>query len=208
MEGFLKWLQGLNIKNSPRNMQELLQMQELDLSYQGLSSLPDEICNLTNLKGLNLIRNELRCLPDNFNKLTNLTKLALCSNRYLRDICAISELQNLQWLNLGNNQDIEIPNLSKLQNLKTLYLQYMEIGNYSIDTIIQAKNIETLNIAQNRFDDIEALGNLKNLKCIVFDADSWHLQVPATPRWLDNNWETKKELFNDWFFVYVCEKRK
>lgn len=204
MDKFLQWLQSLNIPNPPHSVEDLMQRKELDLSYKGLSYLPDEICNLTNLKGLNLIRNELRFLPRDFGKLTNLVKLGLCSNKYLADISEISNLTNLQWLNLSGNKGIEIPDLSKLQNLKELYIQDMNIFDSSIDRILQAKNVERLNIAQNDFRDIEALGGLKKLEYIVFDADSWYLRMP---KWLENDeWSYTTDTVQYYHSVYVFRK--
>lgn len=203
MDKFLQWLQSLNIPNPPHSVEDLMQREELDLSHKGLSYLPDEICNLANLKGLYLICNELRFLPRDFGKLKNLTKLDLCNNKYLTDISEISNLTNLQWLNLSGNQ-CEIPDLDRLQNIKELYLQCMDITDFSIDTILQAKNVEKLNIAQNKFENIEALGKLKNLRYIVFDMDDWRLKKPS---WIENNmWRYKEYAINNFNFVYIYER--
>lgn len=204
MDKFLQWLQSLNIPNPPHNVEDLMQRKELDLSYKGLSYLPDEICGLMNLKNLNLSCNEIEWLPRDFAKLTNLTKFALCNNHRLRGIDEIADLENLQWLNLSDNRSIEIPDLSKLQNLKELYVQNMNIFDSNIYTILQAKNIEKLNISQNDFRDIEALGELKKLEYIVFDADSRYLQVP---QWLNNEkWSRRKRLINYFDCVYIYER--
>lgn len=67
--------------------------------------------------------------------------------------------------------------------------------------------METLNIAQNNFGDIEALGELKNLRYLVFDANSWHLQAPKVPQWLNTEkWSYREEMINYIDFVYFCER--
>ena len=202
MDKFLQWLQSLNIPNPPHSVEDLMQRKELDLSYKGLSYLPDEICNLTNLKGLNLIRNELRFLPRDFGKLTNLVKLGLCSNKYLTDISEISNLTNLQYLNLSGSQ-CEIPDLDRLQNLKELYVQDMKLFESSIFVILQAKNLEMLNIGVNDFNDndIDRLGSLQKLKYIAFDTD---LRVP---KWLENDeWSYTTDTVQCYHSVYVFRK--
>ena len=206
MEKFLLWLQSLDIPNPPHNIESLMQMQELDLSYKGLSYLPDEICKLTNLKSLNLIRNELRFLPDDFGKLKNLTKLGLCSNNDLVNISEVSDLTNLRWLNLSGSRNIQIPNLSKLQNLKCLYLQNINITENVIPDILQAKNIEMLNISQNHIHNFDEFSKLRNLKYIVFDADDWNAKLP---KWLDNeNWICDTDVIRYFDAVYVCKRIK
>lgn len=91
----LKDLQKLGIPNPPNSVEELMQIEELDLSGKRIYSLPDTICNLANLKKLNLSYNEIEWLPRDFGKLKNLTKLGLCDNYRLRGIDEIADLENL-----------------------------------------------------------------------------------------------------------------
>ena len=61
----------------PRNKEALLSLTELDLSNNGLNTLPESIGNLTNLTVLDLSFNELNTLPKSIGNLTNLTVLNL-----------------------------------------------------------------------------------------------------------------------------------
>ena len=46
MKTLLKDLQNLNIPNPPRNTEELMQIEELDLSHKKIQGLPETICNI------------------------------------------------------------------------------------------------------------------------------------------------------------------
>ncbi|MDR2080596.1 MAG: hypothetical protein LBP54_01760 [Campylobacteraceae bacterium] len=80
-----KWADdnGVSRKRMPRyDEKTLLKITELDLSYLGLSSLPEEIGNLANLKKLDLQGNNLTALPKNITAL-KLTHLDLWGNKGL-----------------------------------------------------------------------------------------------------------------------------
>ena len=53
---------------------------KVDLSYNKLTTIPPEICNLTNLETLGLSYNQLTTLPPEIGKLKNLTWLYLQDN--------------------------------------------------------------------------------------------------------------------------------
>ena len=60
-----------------------------------LTTLPDEIGNLTNLNELWLYENELTILPESFGNLTNLTKLDLGCNQTITLPESFENLTNL-----------------------------------------------------------------------------------------------------------------
>ena len=68
---------------------------KLDLSSQGLSSLPESIGNLTNLTELDLSKNQLKSLPESIGNLTNLTLLLLGDNKLNSLPESIGNLTNL-----------------------------------------------------------------------------------------------------------------
>ena len=77
---------------------------ELDLSYNGLTSLPSEIGKLKNLTRLDLSYNDLTSLPSEIGQLKNLTELYL-HNNYLTSLPPeIGQLQNLTELRLYDNE--------------------------------------------------------------------------------------------------------
>ena len=59
----------------PKNIDQLINLQSLNISRLLLKTLPDNICNLKYLQKLNLSYNLLSELPVNFDKLQNLKSL-------------------------------------------------------------------------------------------------------------------------------------
>jgi Leucine-rich repeat (LRR) protein len=51
------------VSTLPREIGQLLQLRELDLSYNSLKEIPPEFGHLTNLKSLNIENNQLTILP-------------------------------------------------------------------------------------------------------------------------------------------------
>ena len=89
-----------------------------------MTSLPDEIGNLSNLKELNLYKNQLTSLPDEIGNLSNLRKLYLHNNQLTRLPQEIGNLSKLTTLYLYNNQLTSLPEeIGTLLNLNCLYLE-------------------------------------------------------------------------------------
>ncbi len=63
--------------------------------------------------------------------LTNLHRLWLGGGNQISDISPLSNLTNLQWLNLESNQITDIGPLSGLTNLRDLYLRHNQISDIS-----------------------------------------------------------------------------
>jgi len=98
-------------------------IQALDLSFQKLSKLPEEIGNYVNLRYLDLSDNELSVLPPKIGELTNLTTLRLNENQFTSLPAEIGKLTNLKKLDLSRNQLISLPpEIGKLTNLTELDL--------------------------------------------------------------------------------------
>jgi hypothetical protein len=96
---------------------EIYSMKKINLSFEKLKELPKEIGNLTNLQILFLNYNYLKEIPKEIGNLSNLQGLYLQSNK-LKDL-QIGNLFKLQRLCLDANKLKEIPkefdNLSKLE---------------------------------------------------------------------------------------------
>uniref|UniRef100_UPI004057AB3F COR domain-containing protein n=1 Tax=Candidatus Electronema sp. TaxID=2698783 RepID=UPI004057AB3F len=95
----------------------------LDLSNKELTTLPTEICELTNLTWLALSHNRLTTLPPEICQLTNLAYLSLSDNHIRELPLAICQLSNLVWLSLSRNQLATLPSeICHLSKLKELHL--------------------------------------------------------------------------------------
>ena len=91
------------------NTQQARDVWELNINYRYLSSLPDEICSLTNLRKLNCSQNVIKHLPNNIGNLVKLYRLDVSHNE-LEDLPeSMSKLINLNYLSCKCN-----PNLSSL----------------------------------------------------------------------------------------------
>ena len=126
-------LRGQNITSIPQEVftKPLVQnLKVLELSGNGLQSLPRQICQLVCLEELYLGHNELRALPKELEKLSNVKKLNLVHNALQEVPFCMSKLHTLQWLNLsGNLIEILPPWLLCLPQLSHLYLIHNLIEN-------------------------------------------------------------------------------
>jgi internalin A len=127
---------------------------ELNLSKQGLTTLPPEISQLTNLRELNLSGNQLTRLPDEMSALINLTTLDLYSNRLGHFLFEIDQFSNLKRLDLGDNQltslSFEIAPFPKLiPKLAELYLWNNRLTDLP-EVVTKLTNLTTLNLYHNK----------------------------------------------------------
>ena len=134
-------LRGLNLTSIPREVfaKPLAQnLKVLELSCNGLQSLPSCICHLICLEELYLGHNDLKGLPKELGDLLNLKKLDLVHNIFQEVPFCISELCRLEWLNLSGNL-IEIVPLwvFLLPHLRHLYLIHNLIENIPRDVYLQ-----------------------------------------------------------------------
>lgn len=134
-------LRGLNITSVPREVfcKPLVQnLKVLDLSCNGLQSLPGCICHLAHLEEIYVSHNNLKDLPKELGNLPNLKKLDLVHNSFQEVPFCISKLCKLEWLNLSGNL-VEIVPLwvFLLPHLRHLYLIHNLIENIPRDVYLQ-----------------------------------------------------------------------
>lgn len=163
---------------------------KLDLSNQGLITLPPEIRLLTHLNTLNLSFNQLTTLPSEIRHLDNLYRLILSDNQLNRLPPEISLLPKLTELDLSCNELEELPSeigristLSKLnlsytqirslppefswlRNLRILDLSYTQIVTLPIE-ITQLIKLRTLDLSVNCLKELPPeIGQLANLRTL------------------------------------------
>uniref|UniRef100_A0A6C0KEJ3 HECT domain-containing protein n=1 Tax=viral metagenome TaxID=1070528 RepID=A0A6C0KEJ3_9ZZZZ len=133
------------------------------------ASLPDELYQFTSLEYLTLDNNnELSSLD---NKLTDLTFLitlsvANCGLGYLivEDINIISQLNQLESLNISSNRLLSLPeNIKNLENITKLVSTNNRL-NYIPDELTELTNIFDLNLSENLIIQLpESINNMTNL---------------------------------------------
>jgi lipid-A-disaccharide synthase-like uncharacterized protein len=136
----------------------------LDLSNQGLFTIPPEITKLTDLEFLNLNGNNIVEIPEAIGNLTNLTELYLQNNQITILPEAIGNLTNLTELYLQNNQITILPEaIGNLTNLTELYLQNNQIAILP-EAIGNLTNLTKLWLDRNQITILpEEIGKLTNL---------------------------------------------
>ncbi|GAP96358.1 leucine-rich repeat domain-containing protein [Leptolyngbya sp. NIES-2104] len=139
----------------------------LDLSQQGLESLPSEIGKLTGLKILDLSGNQFTVIPEGIAQLTNLTRLYLSDNQITTisdTIAQLTQLMSLIGLYLSGNQIRVIPDaIAQLTNLAVLHLSVNQITIIP-DAIAQLTNLPELYLSINQITIVpDAITQLTNL---------------------------------------------
>ena len=147
-------------------------IQDLDLRFGNLISIPSEIWQLTNLQILDLGGNKITQIPTEIVELKNLKCLKLGGNNLTSIPLVIGQLQNLQVLYLGKsdiyesyNQIKSIPTeIWRLKNLKDLDLSGNSLKSIGAE-ISELRNLEKLDLSYNQLTSIpKEIWQLKNLK--------------------------------------------
>jgi len=160
----------LNLYNNklstlPEQIGQLTNLTKLNLHSNQLSTLPAEIGKLANLTTLNLKDNQLTQLPAEIGQLTNLTTLYLNDNQ-LRELPEqIGQLTNLRHLHLRSNKLSTLPaEIGQLTNLTTLYLNDNQLTQLPAEIGKLLANLTTLNLQDNQLRELpEQIGQLTNL---------------------------------------------
>ena len=110
---------------------------KLDLSGQGLTSIPSYVFGKTNLSELNVSHNNLTgAIQAEIRHLGNLKILNASYNQMTGVPAEVGQLQKLEILDLSYNQLTGLPNeLGNLKNLKTLNLAGNSYSQQDLDQI-------------------------------------------------------------------------
>lgn len=162
----LTWLEVLDFGNYkeersnhltevPPGIGKLVNLQYLDLKFNQIKHIADELAQLTLLNELMLADNEMIALPAVVGELPNLTRLNLNNNVFTEPLPeSLEQLSKLRRLELSNCGLKEFP--AFIFSLKELV--YLDLSNNFIEEIpeeiSQLTNLETL-----------SLGNSKEVRC-------------------------------------------
>lgn len=133
----------------------------LDLSYCGLTKLPETLLELTWLEELILYGNgnlhDLSLLKD----LANLQLLSV-SETQVSDLSPLKGLANLYHLNVSKTQVSDLLPLKDLANLKHLYVSETQVSDLS--PLKNLANLQHLYVFSTQVSDLSPLKNLANLQ--------------------------------------------
>ena len=171
----LSWNQ---LSSLPESISSLQKLRVLDLSDNQLSSLPKSIGSLHNLQQLFLWNNQLFSLPESFSSLKNLRELWLLGNKLFSLPESISSLKNLQKLWLTGNHLFFLPeSIGSLQNLQELYLDYNQLSSLP-ESISSLKELRVLHLSGNALSSFpESLFKLHKLQKLHLNYN----QLPSLP---------------------------
>lgn len=169
---------------------------ELDLSFLGLTELPESLAQLWKLMWLNLSANQLTLLPESLRNLQRLLSLNLANNQLTMVLPEwLTELTHLQELNLDRNNLAMLPTwFSKLGHLRSLDLsnnrlrilpewfgsltglQSLELRHNQLemlpDSFVDLSQLQTLDISFNNFTTLPSwLERLTQLKALFADCN-------------------------------------
>lgn len=137
----------------------------LDLSHQGLTQIPESLCQLSALWHLNLLGNRLKSLPQAIGQLTQLEELNLTSNELRALPQSISQLSQLRILRLSRNALESLPKtFGKLAQLEELNLAHNQLTSLP-ESFGFLSNLRDVKFIGNQLVDLpESFGHLSELR--------------------------------------------
>ena len=151
----------------PQEIGQLTALRELNLTHNTLTALPPEISQLTALQDLNLTENQLTTLPPEIGQLTALTSLDLYGNCLTILPPEIGQLIVLPSLDLRNNRLTTLPSeIGQLTNLQSLNLRDNVLTTLPPE-IGQLTNLQSLDLRDNVLTTLPPeIGQLTNLQSL------------------------------------------
>lgn len=96
-------LSGQKLKEFPREITRMVNLQELNLSENRIKEIPEDIGNLTNLQVVSFSQNKLRSLPESMQNLLNLERFSIDRNKIMELPVWVGGLGKLRYLDLRLN---------------------------------------------------------------------------------------------------------
>jgi hypothetical protein len=118
-------LSGLHLTSLPDEIEQLTYLEVLDLSFNRITELPQSLAQLRSLREINLSENQMTVMPEVITGLTWLRDLYLHQNRLSTLPASIGNMTDLMVLFLDNNELTELPEaLGELPSLTELYVRF------------------------------------------------------------------------------------
>jgi adenylate cyclase len=149
---------------------------DLDISFNSIASLPEEIGNLRCLEKFVMTNNRLASsLPSTFSQLGNLREVDLKFNA-LTSIDVISELPKLEVLSADHNMISQF--VGSFERVRSLKLNANPITKFEI--VNPAPTLKTLNLSNAQLASIDgAFNNIVNIERLNLDRN-YFVSLPST----------------------------
>ena len=173
----------------PATIGNLTELKKLEFSYITTNYIPDEISMLTKLEYLVMPGRQWRTgltgpIPEAIMKLENLKHLDLSRHNWTSIPASISNLKNLESLNLHYNSiEGNIPSyIGELSNLANLDLSYNYLTGSLPQSLGNLTQLEALNLALNSLSgEIPSyIGNLSKLEELRLSMNQFSGQLPQS----------------------------
>jgi len=137
---------------------------EINLSGNGLTSIPKETLSQTQVTKLILSNNKLKSLPSEIGALVNVQELYLDHNDLQGSLAGeIRKMSNLRILDVQYNNMTGIPaEIGQLKNLSTLNYSYNGLDTFPNEIANLKDNLKTLDISHNKYSQ-DSINELKRL---------------------------------------------
>jgi Leucine-rich repeat (LRR) protein len=148
----------MGLLHIPRQVIALRKIRVLNLRANKITMLPTEICEtLTDLEFLNLSFNRMQYLPENISSCIKLRTLLLNNNEISELPAGIGRLPLLTELRLGFNQLQTLPDtIGRLTSVKVLTLANNQLQTLP-GSMVGMRSLESLDVSDNPDLDLETL---------------------------------------------------
>lgn len=156
-----------NLTTIPEEFGEFKTLRKLNLGFNQLEEFPVCLCKCTCLQNLLIGYNKIGDIPQEIASLKDLNEINAPGNNFTQFPRSLIGLPNLKQINLSNNSISTIPSeISTMKALKTLDLSSNKIS--SLDVLCSNPSQTDINLSNNKITVLPAaLSQLKNL--IDFD---------------------------------------
>ncbi|KAI1372725.1 adenylate cyclase [Hypoxylon crocopeplum] len=179
--GFFKALRSLNLSSNfldkfPTFLCGLESLVDIDVSFNSIACLPDEIGRLRNLEKFVMTNNRLAgSLPSTLSELVNLRELDIKYNT-LTSIDIVSELPKLEILSADHNTISQF--VGSFERVRSLKLNSNPITKFELTSSVPT--LKTLNLSSAQLASIDgSFNNMVNLERLVLDRN-YFVSLPNT----------------------------